>query len=243
MKIAICDDSSRDLNNLYQIINMYFLEKREKVSIDKFTNPQILLNKIFLEGAETYDVFILDIIMQQNGIEVAKKIMKLFPHALIIFQTSSPEFAVDAFRVRAYDYILKPLNQSQVYECLDRVNQSIQTEKKTVFQIKSIDLALVTIDIKDILYIECSERRLLFHLKDNSVISSTTLRNKFLESIPFDYNEENFLECHNSFLINMNYIKTIKDNEFIMLNDRIVPISKRLLKYSKEKYIKYLLGE
>lgn len=243
MKIAICDDSTKDLEYLEQLVTTYYKEKNIKLSIEKFTNPKILLNKLFLEGSNSYDVFILDIIMQQNGIEIAKRINKIYPHAIIIFQTSSPEFAVDAFGVRAFDYIMKPLNKLRVYECLDRVIEVIHNDKKTIFQIKSSDLSLVTIDIKNILYIESNDRRLLFHMVDHSIISTTTLRTKFLDSIPFDYNEENFIECHNSFLVNMNYIKTIKDNEFIMINNRNVPISKRMLKDAKKKYIEYLVGE
>ena len=243
MKIAICDDSKKDLEYLYQIVVNYYLEKRQKVTIEKFGNPKTLLNNLFLVGGNAYDVFILDIIMQENGIEIAKRINKIYPHALIIFQTGSPEFAVDAFRVRAFDYIMKPLDRTQVHECLDRLGEVLLNEKKTVFQVKTSDLSLVTIDIKNLLYIESNERRLLFHLSNAEIISTTTLRTKFLESIPFNFSEENFVECHNSFLVNMNHVKTIKDNEFVMSNDKTVPISKRLLKETKERYIKYLIGE
>ena len=52
-----------------------------------------------------------------------------------------------------------------------------------------------------------------------------------------------FLLCHNSFIVNMNKIKGIKDLEFIMENDELVPISKRMLKEVKEQYINYLVGD
>ena len=77
MKIAICDDSSKDLNNLYALLEEYFNEKNTKVFIDKFSNPKTLLNKLFLEGQEIYDIFILDIVMQQNGLDVAKRITNI----------------------------------------------------------------------------------------------------------------------------------------------------------------------
>ena len=46
MKIAICDDSIKDLENLYQILLDYYKDKDFKVSIEKFNNPKILLNKL-----------------------------------------------------------------------------------------------------------------------------------------------------------------------------------------------------
>ena len=243
MKIAICDDSSKDLNNLYALLEEYFNEKNTKVFIDKFSNPKTLLNKLFLEGQEIYNIFILDIVMQQNGLDVAKRITNIHPHATIIFQTSSSEYAIDAFKVRPFDYILKPLKKEQLFDCLDRLGDFFSESKKNIFQIKDSNLGLTTIKIPDINYIESLNRRLLFHMIDGNIISTTSLRTKFIESIPFDFEQEQFILCHNSFIVNMNQIKTIRDSEFIMFNNKSVPISRRLLKKVKEKYVQYLVGE
>jgi DNA-binding LytR/AlgR family response regulator len=78
---------------------------------------------------------------------------------------------------------------------------------------------------------------------DGNIVSTTSLRTKFIESIPFDFEQEQFILCHNSFIVNMNQIKTIRDSEFIMFNNKSVPISRRLLKKVKEKYVQYLVGE
>lgn len=243
MKIAVCDDSVFDLENLIKILTQYFKSKNIGAHIDKFSNPQILLNKILIDGANYYDVYILDIVMQKNGIDVAKSILQKNENAIIIFQTSSREFAVEAFRVRAFDYILKPLDQRQIFDCLGRLNIAFEQEKKDIFQLKTNDLNLVTIKINEIMYIESKDRRLLFHMKNREIISSTMLRTKFLESIPFDYERLHFIECHNSFVVNMHYISTIQNSDFKLSNNELVPISKRLYKDAKEKYIKYLIGE
>ena len=243
MKIAICDDSSKDLNNLYALLEEYFNEKNTKVFIDKFSNPKTLLNKLFLEGHEIYNIFILDMVLQQNGLDVANRITNIHPHATIIFQTSSSEYAIDAFKVRPFDYILKPLKKEQLFDCLDRLDDFFSESKKNIFQIKDSNLELTTIKIPDINYIESLNRRLLFHMIDGNIISTTSLRTKFIESIPFDFQQEQFILCHNSFIVNMNQIKTIRDSEFIMFNNKSVPISRRLLKKVKEKYVQYLVGE
>lgn len=243
MRIAICDDSRTDLEALNDVINEYFTKNNLTASIEEFNDPEILLNKLLIEGNAYYDCFILDIIMQQNGIDVAKKIAKSQPNAIIIFQSSSAEFAVDAFRVKALDYILKPLNKSQVFDCLDRVSKLFESVKKDIIQIKTNDLDLVNIEINSINYIESSDRKVLFHLNDETVISTISLRKKFLESIPFDYEEKNFLNCHASFVVNMNQIKSIVNFDFVLFNGDVVPISKRMFKQTKEKYFKYLIGE
>ena len=243
MRIAICDDVLSDLEALNNAVSEYYSSKNTPVIIDKFSNPETLLNKFFLEGNNYYNVFILDIVMQQNGIDVAKKIAKINPYAIIIFQSSSPEFAVDAFRVKALDYILKPLNKQQVNECLNRVSSLLETTKKEIIQVKNSDLNLVNIEINQINYIESSDRKIVFHMIDETTVSTISMRTKFLESIPFNYEEKNFLNCHASFIVNMNQIKSIVNFDFIMFNGDTVPISKRMLKQTKEKYFKYLIGD
>ena len=58
-----------------------------------------------------------------------------------------------------------------------------------------------------------------------------------------NYEEKNFLNCHASFIVNMNQIKSIVNLDFVMFNGDTVPISKRMLKQTKEKYFKYLIGD
>lgn len=243
MKIAICDDTQSDLDNLQSIINEYFKQHNINIDIESYTDPEKLINKVKFFSINEYDFYILDVIMQQNGIDVAAKIRELEKNTPIIFATSSKEYAVDAFRVRAFDYILKPLDKNQVFECLKRVIEHLNRKPKSVISIKTIDHELVFIDIKNITFVESNERRMSIHLVNKDVVVTTSIRTKFLDSIPFDYENFNFLCCHNSFIVNMNCIKAINDTSFVLKNNDIVPISKRMFTNVKDKYIKYLLGE
>lgn len=243
MRIAICDDSKIDLQYVTQLVEEFFQTKNTTVKIDKFTNPRLLVNKLTEDDNQLYDLFILDVVMPQNGIAVAQKINKLFPNATIIFQSTSRDFAVEAFRVRAFDYFLKPLNKVQIFECLNRLYDSIAPNNKTVIQIKDSELFLTSIVIQDINFIESFNRRLVFHLVDGSTVYSTTLRNKFLDSMPFDLEANNFVACHASFVANLNQVKSVSNNGFIMFNGKYVPISKKLYKKIKNQYIDYLVGD
>lgn len=241
MRIAICDDTSFDLENAHKLVSAFYNSKNLSVTIDTFNNPEILLNRL-IHFKDSYDLYILDVVMQQNGINVATEIKKLQPEALIIFETSSKEFALDAYGVKALDYILKPLNSNQVSECLERLSSLFKTTR-SVCQIKTNDYSIVTIDIKEILYIESLDRRLIFTMNNNEKITSTSLREKFINSIPFPISEHSFVQTHSSYIVNLNYVKAINDNEFILTNGDSVPISKRMINTVKSTYINYLLGE
>ncbi len=242
MKFTICDDTNSDLLALENIITNYARINNCSITIEKHNNPDSLLKKVAFEPNE-YKVFFLDIVMQKSGIELAAKIRKYREDAIIIFTTSSKEYALDAFGVRAYDYLLKPLEAKQVYKCISRLLNEITTSLQAVCKIKTNDYTIRTINIKDIAYIESINRRIVIHKKDNEKITSTTLHSKFLDSIPFDFEKCNFINCHASYVVNLNAVKSINDKSFIMKNNDAIPISKSLLTKVKKLYIEYVVGD
>lgn len=242
MKFTICDDTMKDLSTLESLINQYAKANNCSIEIEKYNHPDLLLKRVEF-NKDDYHIFFLDIVMQSNGIDVAEKIRKICTDAIIIFTTSSKEFAIDAFGVRAYDYLLKPLNQKQVFKCLDRLISEINSAPQTICKIKTNDYTITSINIKDIAFIESINRRIVIHKKNEEEITSTTLHSKFLDSIPFDYEKCNFINCHASYVVNMNYVKSVNDKSFIMKDDNVIPISKSMLTQVKKAYINYLVGD
>ena len=239
MKIAICDDTRQDLEDLKAMLESFNIP----VNIDLYQDSTVLLNRLEYFDPLEYEIYFLDICMPENGIKVAEKIRAINESAYIVFVTTSREYAIDAFKVRAYDYVLKPLNREEVFDTLKRLSDAIAKTNKPNFKLKSKDHNIMNIEIKLITYIESWDRRMIVHFNDKSTITSTSIRTKFTDSIPFDFDKYNFILCHSSYIVNMNYIKLINDFEFVLKNGEAVPISKRLYSQVKEKYIKYLVGE
>lgn len=243
MNIVVCDDSKEELDDISRLINDFSKKLNIKINIQKYTNPLDLLSYLKYVRVNQIDAFILDIIMQENGIEIAKKIRQMGIKSPIIFSTTSKEYALDAFKVHAFDYILKPVTREQIFESFLRLVDHLNLKAKTTFSIKNDELNIITIDINEIMYIESNDRRILFHMINKEVHRTVSLRTKFSESVPFKYKEFNFISCHSSFIVNMNMIKAINEVSFILKNNETVPISKKYLTNVKKLYAKYLLGE
>ena len=242
MKITICDDSISDLNNMETIINKYARINNISIKVEKHNHPDTLINQVSFRPEE-YHIFFLDVVMQKNGIGVAKIIKDICKNCIIVFATSSKEFAIDAFGVKAFDYLLKPLDENQVFSCISQVLETIDENNNSFIKFKTNDKDIKAINIKDISYIESISRRIVLHMKDGINITSTSLHNKFLDSIPFDYEKCHFINCHASYVVNMNDIQSINDKSFIMKNGDIIPISKSMFTLVKKQYIDYLVGE
>ena len=242
MKITLCDDTKSDLIAITNILESYAKKNNFPIEIESNSDPVSLLNKVKMKPEE-YKIFFLDIVMgEYNGVDLAAIIKRYCPDEVIVFTTTSKEFAIDAFGVRAFDYLLKPLNKKKVFECIENIVKEMKISLQTAFQIKTKDHSIITVDIKDISYIESLNRRIVFHKKDGDTIDTTSLRSKFIESIPFDYKQLNFINCHASFIVNMNYIKAINEKAFVLKDETIIPISKTSYQEVKKAYIKFLLG-
>lgn len=112
MKIAICDDSMKDLILLEELLEQYHqLNPTADFQVEKFSNSSQLQEKI--QQKELADIYILDILMAQaTGIDLGNQIRKNSSESAIIYITSSDDFALDAFQIHAVRYLLKPVQES-----------------------------------------------------------------------------------------------------------------------------------
>ncbi len=117
MKIICIDDEPLILNMTVALCR----ELPAKPEVCGFSNAKDVLN--WLEN-HTADVALLDINMpDMNGLALAARIREADPNASIIFLTGYSEYAVDAFRLHASGYLLKPVNKQRLAEEIDHAMQ------------------------------------------------------------------------------------------------------------------------
>ena len=157
------------------------------------------------------DVVFLDIEMpKMNGMETARSMRELKSPPLIVFATAYPQFAVEAFRYDAVDYLLKPYDEEQLGETIDRILSKAGPTHESPVSRLSGKLAVQTdgeisyIEPKDILYIAKSE-------KYSSVV---TKYGKFDSNLPLKdlkrkLAEFGFFRIHKSFLVNLHYAQRL----------------------------------
>ncbi|NMH73004.1 response regulator transcription factor [Bacillus sp. RO2] len=154
------------------------------------------------------DVVFLDIEMpKMNGLDVAKHLKELKKSPLIVFATAFPNFAVDAFRHEAVDYLLKPFDEEQLSQTVCRLIKHLFPEKEPTPQPGSSRLAveyeneIFYLDPLDILYISRDDRISRIHTNTRNFESKLALKD--LEERLHDYP---FFRIHKSYLVNLNYV-------------------------------------
>ena len=240
MNIAICDDDIVELEKIKSVIEDFILQKQtfHQITFNSFTNGDDLLRHIEKYGG--FDLLILDIIIPgMNGIELATEIRSKNISCKIIFLTSSPEFAVNSYSVDAFYYMLKPFSENELYSLLNKVLFLLEKEKENSIIIKETG-KLTRIKFHTIQYVESLKHNIYFHLSSDDVLCCYRNISEF--SIILTLNKE-FIKCHKSFIVNMNYVTSITNNAFIMCNKAVIPISRQIYHKVKNSYIDYFFNK
>lgn len=231
MKIAIVDDLKLQQQTLVDFILKYSKEHHLLVKIKLFASGEELLWDL---RKEKFDVIFLDIYMNGiNGIETAHLIRQTDTTCRLIFSTSSTKHAIESFRVRAFDYLLKPYTYTQFSEVMALLEKSLAKQPHYI-EVKD-GRAMVKIRITDILYTDYSNHYIYIHTEDK-IIKTYMQFPKFsplLECYP------EFLCCYRNCLINMNKIIAIEKNDFVLGNGEKIPIAKANCQELKQAYADY----
>lgn len=216
----------------------FFLEQEENINlVNEFDNPIDALN--FLEK-NFVDVLFLDInIPEMNGLNLSKIITKIQPKIKIIFITAYKDYAVDAFEIKAFDYILKPYSETRIKNLLKSLLASEQnianTKNKSLKKITiNIDDKLHILSINDIDFIEAFEKETHIFSNSKKFISKTKI-SKWEEILA----DENFYRCHRSYIINLDKITEIEQwvNSSWIIKiknyNNLIPVSRNNIKELK----------
>lgn len=239
MKITICDDSIKDLLNIEKIILKYKTLYPEKdFELEKFSDPSRLYQKI--SAGTIADIYILDMLMpRQTGIDLGNLIRSAGCESVIIYITTSDEFALAAYAVHAVRYLLKPIDESMLFEALDYALSYTKIKTEPLYLIKTKD-GLIQQPYSGIEYIENANRRLEIHLSGGEILKSLFIRKSFEEEIQEIASKNTFQQIHKSFLVNFDYIRQLTQDSVIMESGVRLPISKSRTAEVKREYLAYV---
>lgn len=157
------------------------------------------------------DVVFLDVEMpKMDGLETAKSLLNLKSPPLIIFATAYPQFAVEAFRVNAIDYLLKPYDEEQLIQTIDRIKRELSPKAP---QGNPTSLGKLAVEAEDdIHYISPAD--ILYICIQEKISKIVTTKGMFEVKLPLKELEtrlasHSFFRIHRSYLVNLNYISRL----------------------------------
>ena len=188
------------------------------------------------------DAIFLDInIPSLDGVLLAQNISKFAHKPFIVFITAWKEHAVEAFELEAFDYILKPYQESRIIGMLQKLEAAYQqqnapaTSGTTSREALTINLVkderIIVTDINDIYYAEAHEKMTFVYTRREAYVMSMNIT-EFCHRLP----ESHFFRCHRSYCVNLSKIREIEpwfNNTYILRLrdlDFQVPVSRSKVK-------------
>lgn len=234
MKIAVIDDKAEDRQTIKDYLEKYMERFSSAYEISFFESGERFLKQF--EDKE-YALIFLDIFMKEgelDGLQTAEKIRKKDSDVGIVFSTTSPDFAISGYLVKAVGYLLKPYSFERFKETVNMVFDSIQTERRYI-EVKEKKM-MVRIPLKKIIYCDYDNHYIRIHTKDRVVRSYMSFRE--LEEKLLCYGQ--FLCCYRNIIINMDEVQKMESQDFMMSSDEKIPMRRQDKNELRQRYADYI---
>ena len=223
LRIAICDDQIQQISEVRKLAEDYIQRHQETAVFTEYTNAFTFLEEL---DKQNYDLVLLDVCMPgMLGTEVANEMREKKYHAEIIFLTTSDEFAVEAFALKAIHYLVKPVRQELFDGAMDRlVGCGIQIE-----------------EVDHIAYVESDGHVQRVFLTDGTFLDSRQSLTSLLNTLEC-ITPGQFVSPGKGFIVNQKAIHVIKSN-YIEIQGKEIPIAKRKYRQFQEDYFRYIFSQ
>ena len=233
IRVAVCDDEKYMAGAVKKMAADFFRAQNIETVIEVF-----LSGKELLKYEKTIAILFLDIQMKgTDGMETARILRRRGFKGYLIFITVLRETVFEAFEVQAYDYLVKPIEQSRFQKTMERVLASMQSagEANLLVQ-RGYESRLVPFD--EIIFCEIIDRKVYLHLASLEIVDYYDR----IENLETKL-DGRFFRCHRSFLINLQYLRSYKNQTAYMEGGKQIPVSRLrskefsgvILRYMKER--------
>ena len=225
-RIAICDDDTAVCGELETIIGKMAKQKRWGVETDIYNTGEELCRRL---KDECYDIIILDIeLCSIDGIKVGKFIREDLQDnkTVIIFLSGKEQYAMQLFKIRPYDFWIKPIQETEIREELIKIIELI--DKTPEYFEYHTGKMVNRVRINEILYMRSNMRKVIIKtLKGEEEFYGNLT--SVAEKVP-----EYFVRIHKSYIINNNYASKYAYDSVELIDGETLAISKPYRKAVRE---------
>ena len=240
IRIACCDDEKQQLELYKTMFTNIEMRQDIKLNVEYFLSGNFMLER-FQSEKNPFDLVYLDMDMdEKSGLDLAKEIRQNYhSDCLILFLTNYPKYMQYSFDVRAFQYMIKPVQFDEFEKKFNAARKYLEKDDKNRVVLK-IDEDNVVFFTNEIYYIEKekSSKQFLVYLEDKCVVAKGVL-----SAIENQLLEQHFMRTHRSYLVNMKHIRRIQKNDLVLSNGNLVPISRRKEKELKQQFMRYAILE
>ena len=229
--IAVCDDEEYFREHMKKMIGEYLRENEVLFDVDTYQDGMEFCKEE--SNLYKYNVIFLDIDMpDKNGMETAQAIRRKNSDVDIVFITVMQQYVFEGYKVGAVRYIMKKDMEELLPECMDALLQKyLRSGRKMKFPFVQGER---TVLLKNVLYIEIQSHMLCFTVGDEVLHMYGQIG-----KLEMQLADSHFVRCHQSYLVNLEHIASIKNYWLFLSNGTEIPVSRSRYSEVKSCYLRY----
>lgn len=221
LRFVLCDDNKNSLDKTISTLKSIFTKHDIHAEISYATTNAKKLLKYLAENK--VDVLLLDIDLSTDfsGIDLAKEIRTANKNVYIIFITAHFEYSMLAYKVKTFDFLVKPLTFEKMEETILRLYGDIMDNPNKFVKLENGKQLL---NANDILYIEKDKAKATIHTTYSDLQVYGTF-DSIKNCLP-DY----FIRCHKSYIVNAKKITQVDNKKDIFyINNESIHFSRKFI--------------
>lgn len=233
MRIAIVDDVAAERENLQDRLETQLKHLSIHAEFTAFASGEAFL---VAAKQQRFSLVFLDIYMDGiNGVETAKKLRLFDKDCVLVFITSSADHALEGFRVRALQYLVKPYTNAELEALLNEVT----TRPSITDPYLEVNTAsgTVCLHLHEILYAQHFQHQMHIEITSGRKIITRQTFRAFAIDLQQD---DRFFPCNRGIIINLEYVADFDGKAFILTNGKKVTVSRNLAKTAKRVFGEFL---
>lgn len=237
LTIGLCDDQPQQVQHLLRCLNECMTDYGEYCVIAS-SQPVEFLQRL---ETEKPDLVFLDINMEDmDGIRLGEAIKARHPDAVLVYVTAFGQYALDAFRVRAFHYLLKPIDRVEfsllLRETLDYLRKVVATPGEKHFAVR-VKGEIARFAYSEIIYFEKMGHCVVVHAlgRDLSYYGN-------MQSLLDELDPAMFAQCHQGYIVNLDKVRAFRERTLKLEGGAEVPVSRTHAEHLKAILIKRLFA-
>lgn len=230
-KAAVVDAGELDRDRMRCLIDRYCAEHPIHVAVECFSCGADFLSAY---EQQPFQLAFLEInLPDKNGMDVARELRRIGGYCQIVFVSASAEYAVESYRVRAHDYMLKPYSEETFLSVMSLCDVSLRRLSPCI-EVKEGRL-LRRISLENIRFTDYCNHYIQIHTGDGVIKTYMHFAafSELLEPFP------RFLCCYRNVMVNMDWIERVEEQDFVLRCGGRVPIARQLRHECLQQYADY----
>lgn len=239
-RVALCDDEEAELDKTEQMLKAWQDDRQGMdFTVRRFRSGEELLLAVSEEDYSP-DLVLLDIYMQgKTGTETAKELRGMGSECRFLFLTTSRDHALEAFRVDAEQYLVKPVEQAELAKVLDRLFAGLEEERKKYLLLRN-DGRLRRVALKDIVYCEARGKTQYLFLENGAqLLLHMTMKEIFEMLSPYP----EFVRIGIAYIVSLKYIDSLNAKELSLNDGKKLYLPRGAYQPLRKQYLRYYCEE